>query len=181
MKQFLFALVGALTLAVNAYAYTSAPSGDPVLGFRDTEYRTVVKVDSVTGYDDAITKGMGVFFEDDGAGTITSGYKVSINYSGTYNTALASRLSACIAARNVATGDLGGFPCVVKGYVDYALYSAVASFAPIAKGDYLCISDEATVMGRLVKCGSGVTSPYISLEDKTSTATGTIKIQVVSP
>lgn len=173
-------ILGLALFALKANAYTSAPSGDPVLGFRDVELRTVAKVDSVAGYDDAITKGMGVFFED-GTGDPSSGYKVSINYSGTYNTAIASKFSACIAARNVATGDLGGFPCAVKGYVDYALYSAVTLSAPIAIGDYLCISDQASVMGRLVKCGSGITSPYISLETKSTTGTGAIKVQIVSP
>ena len=176
-----FALLLGLTLAVNAHAFVSAPSGDPVnSGFRDAEFMSAVKVDGVTGYQDAISKGHAVFFED-GAGTPGDGYKVSRNYSGTYNTALASKLTACIAARDVASGDLGAFPCVTKGYVDYALYSTVASFAEIIVGSYLCVSNLSTSLGRLVVCGSGITSPFIALEAKTGTASGTIKIRVVSP
>lgn len=171
----------AMVLPLAAHAYESGLSGDPNLGFRDAELQTMVKVDGVAGYQDAITKGMGIFYED-GTGDPSSGYKGSINYSGTYNTALAQKLTACIAARSVASGDLGGFPCVSNGYVDYALYSAVASpGAPIAIGDYLCVSNLATSLGRLVKCGSGIISPFIALEAKTATASGAIKIRVVSP
>lgn len=180
MKNFLLSLFAGLVVATNALAYTSAPSGDPNNGFRDVEYATVVKVDSVTGYDAAISKGHALFYED-GSGGLSGLYQVSRAYSGTQNTALASRVSACIAAKDVATGDLGGFPCVTKGYVDYAKYAAVTFHAPITKGGYLCISNSATSLGFLVPCASGVTSPFIALEDKSSTGTGTMKVRVVSP
>jgi hypothetical protein len=174
-------LILALALfALKANAYTSAPSGDPNLGFRDVEYMTVEKVDSVTGYDDAITKGQGVFFED-GAGSPADQYHVSRIYSGTYNTAAAVKVTACIAARNVATGDTGGFPCVVKGYVDFAKYIQ-GHGAAIAIGTYLCVDDLTTAPpGTLVGCASGVSSQFIALEAKSEDTSGTIKVRVVSP
>jgi hypothetical protein len=179
MKNFLYTTLAGLVLATNAMAFSSAPSGDPVLGFRDVETATVIKVDSVTGYDDAVSKGHALFFED-GVGGLSGLYQVSRNYSGTYNTALASKLSACIATKDVATGDVAGFPCAVKGYVDYALYSVAGIYDPISVGSYLCISDQATALGRLVGCASGVTSPFIALEAKT-TGSGSIKVRIVSP
>lgn len=178
MKSTLISIsLAALVLTSNAFGYSSAPAGDPVLGFRDVETKTVVKVDSVTDYDDAISKGHGLFYED-GTGGLTGLYTVSRNYSGTYNTALANKLTACIAAKDVATGDVGGFPCVTKGYVDYALYAAVTTYQPIAVGDYLCVSDAATSLGRLVKCDANLTSPFIALEAKSTTGTGTMKVSV---
>lgn len=175
MKTFLTLILG-LVFATNALAYVSAPSGDPVnSGFVDVEFKTVVK-STTDGFSDAISKGHALFYE---TAALTGLYTVSRDYSGTVNTALATRLNeACIAARDVATGDVGTFPCVTKGYVDYALYSAVATFGNIVQGDYLCISDAATSKGRLVPCASGVTSKFIALETKSSTGDGTIKIKV---
>lgn len=176
MKLFLTLAVG-LVLSVNALAYVSAPSGDPVLGFRDVETKTVVKSETAA-YSDAISKGHAVFYED-GSGIPAGLYTVSREFSGTYNTQ-ASVLSAqaCIAAKDVATGDVAGFPCVTKGYVDYALYSVASVNTPILKGTYLCITDAATAKGRLVPCASNVVSQFIALEDKSSVADGTIKVRV---
>lgn len=172
MKKFLL-LAGLLLAAVPAFAYVSAPSGDPVLGFRDVETKTVVLSDE-SGYNDAVTKGHGLFYED-GSGGVAGLYEVSRNYSGTYNTAAASAHTACIAAKSVATGDSGVFPCVTKGYVDYAIYDATAA---IAVGDYLCVSDLASVRGKLVACGSGVTSPFVALEAKASGSGTDLKVKV---
>lgn len=171
-------LLASLALAPQlASAYSSAPAGDPARGFRDTETKTVVKVDDETGYDDAISKGHALFYENgSGPGEL---YTVSRNYSGTYNTAAASLVSACIASKDVATGDLAGFPCVTKGFVDYALYSQGVG-SSIAVGTYMCISDLATSKGRLVGCGSGVTSPFIALEAKGESTSGTLKIAIDS-
>lgn len=176
MKNFLTLILG-LVLSINAFAYSSGTSGDPAQGFRDFETKTVVK-SATDGYSAAISKGHALFYED-GSGIPTGLYTVSREYSGTYNTALATRSAeACIAAKDVATGDTAGFPCVVRGYVDYAIYSAVTLYAPIAVGDYLCISDQDTVKGYLVKCGSGVTSKFVALEAKSTTGTGTIKVKI---
>lgn len=175
MKNTFLVLIAGLVLAANAFAYSSAPAGDPNLGYADVEYKSVVKVDGVTGYEDAISKGHGVFYED-GTGGLSGLYKVSRNYSGTYNTALASKVSACIAARDVASGDTGAFGCVTKGYLDYAKYVSVTNM-PITKGDYLCISNLATSLGLLVPCNTGITSPFVALESK-GAGTGTIKIAV---
>lgn len=174
MKLFLTLTLG-LALSVNAFAYSSGVSGDPVQGFRDVETKTVIKSETA-GYSDAISKGNALFYEK---AAIAGLYTVSMDYDGTYNSqAAVSAHNACIATKDVATGDVAGFPCVTKGYVDYALYDAVASFAPIAIGDYLCISDEATVKGRLVKCGSNIVSKFIALEAKSSTGAGTIKVKI---
>lgn len=174
MKLFL-TIAASLVLSANAFAYSSGPAGDPVQGFRDVETKTVVK-SATAGYSDAISKGHAVFYEN---AAITGLYTVSREYSGTYNTALATRLNeACIAAKDVATGDVGGFPCVVKGYVDYALYSVDTVNTPINAGDYLCISDAATSKGRLVGCASGITSKFIALEAKAAVADGSIKVKV---
>ena len=174
MKLFL-TLALSLLLSVDALAYSSGVSGDPGQGFVDYETKTVVKSETAA-YSDAVSKGHALFYEN---AALTGLYTVSREYSGTYNTALASRLNhACIATKDVATGDVGGFPCVVRGYVDYALYSVDSVNAPITAGDYLCITDAATAKGRLVTCGSGVVSKFIALESKASVADGTIKIKV---
>lgn len=176
MKALIISL--ALLTSSLAFAYQSAPAGDPNLGFRDVETKSVIKVDGVAAYEDAISKGMGLFYED-GTGSPAGLYKVSRNYSGTYNTAAASLVTACIAARDVATGDVAGFPCVTKGYVDYALYT-VATGNAIAIGTYLCVDDLATARGKLVGCGSGITSPFVALEAKGENTSGTIKVKVNS-
>lgn len=174
MKLF-FTLALSLVLSANAFAYSSGVSGDPGQGFVDVETK-VVKKSETAAYDDAISKGHGLFYEN---AALTGLYTVSREYSGTYNTALATRLNeACIAAKDVATGDAGGFPCVVRGYVDYALYSVDTVNTPITAGDYLCITDAATAKGRFVTCGSGITSKFIALESKAAVADGTIKVKV---
>lgn len=174
MKNLLILALVAL-FGTNAFAYDSAPSGDPGQGFVDYETKTVVKSETA-GYSDAISKGHGLFYEN---AALTGLYTVSREYSGTYNTALATRLNeACIAAQDVATGNVGGFRCVTKGYVDYALYSVNTVNCPITAGDYLCITDAATAKGRFVTCGSGVTSKFIALESKSAVADGTIKVKV---
>lgn len=169
-------LVAILALStLRAEAYNSAVSGDPGQGFVDVETKVAVK-SATAGYSDAISKGHAVFYEN---AALTGLYTVSRDYSGTYNTALATRLNeACIASKDVATGDVGGFPCVVRGYVDYAIYSAEPG-TYITAGDYLCISDVSTSKGHLVKCGSGITSKFIAIEDKVATVSGgTMKVKV---
>lgn len=182
MKLFSILSLGlALSLfaAGNARAFSSAESGDVNQGFVDAETRSVKKA-TADGYSDAISKGMALFFED-GSGGVTGLKTVSRVYSGTDNTALATRLAeACIASRDVATGDEGSFACVNRGYVDYAYYAAVTFHAPITKGGYLCISDAATSKGYLVPCASGVTSKFIALEDKSTTGTGSnLKVKIL--
>lgn len=172
MKLFLLAI--ALSLPLSASAYVSAPSGDPVLGFRDVETKTVLLADDA-GYNDAVSKGHGLFYED-GTGDLTGLYQVSRVYSGTYNTAAASKVTACIAAKDVPTENAGAaFQCVTKGYVDYAVYDATAA---IAKGDYLCVSDLASAKGKLVACASSITSPFIALEAKASGSGSDLKVSV---
>lgn len=182
-KNFLlFALLAAF--AVPAHAYEDGGTGDPTLGFRDNETKTVVKLDSVAGYDDAISKGSALFYED-GTGALGASflYKVSRNYSGTYGTVLASRYHACIATKNVATGVLSGFPCVVGGYVDYALFSKSTGQA-ISIGDALCVSNLATSRGTLVLCPTAVTTgQFVSLENKNDAnpnTGGVLKVRVSS-
>lgn len=173
-------LVLTLALALfsaNAHAYLSASGNDPANGSYDTETKVAVKSEAST-YSDAISKGHALYYSES---ELTGLYKVSRYYAAASGeTATAAKWIACIAARDVATGDVAGFPCATKGYVDYALYSAVASFAPIQLGSYLCVGNSDTVRGRLVVCGSGVTSPIVALEAKTSTGSGTIKVSIQS-
>lgn len=175
MKLFL-TLAVSLALTANAFAYSSGVSGDPGQGFVDVETKTAVKSETAS-YSDAISKGHGLFYEL----ADLDGQTVSREYAGTYNTAATARaFQACIAAKDVATGDVGGFPCVTKGFVDYALYSVDTTSTPINAGDYLCITDAATAKGRLVPCGANVVSGIVALEAKTAVADGTIKVMVNS-
>lgn len=176
MKKY-FAVLVALFVSVNAFGYSSPAGVDPAVGGYDVETKSAVKSEA-SSYSDAISKGHALYYSEN---ELTGLYKVSRYYSGAGNDAASVKRAACIAGRDVATGDTATFPCVTKGYVDYALYAAVAApGAPIAVGDYLCISTQATALGRLVPCASGVTSPFMALEAKTTTGTGTMKISVNS-
>lgn len=172
MKAFVTGFL-ALFVSISAYAYYSAQGNDPTLGNYDTEYKVAVKSETDT-YSDAISKGHGLYYSEN---ELTGLYKVSRYYSGAGNTQASAAVQACVAARNVATGDVAGFPCVTKGYVDYARYDATS---PIAKGEYLCVGTAATVRGVFVDCASGVISPFVALEAKTSGTGSDLKISVQS-
>lgn len=155
MKYLLLAAI--VLLPINAKAYVSASGNDPRVGGYDVESKSVLK-SVVATYSDAISKGHALFYADT---EVAGSYIVSRYYSGTYNTAKASNLSACIASRDVATGDVAIFGCQTRGYVDYARYDATGS---IAVGDFLCIGTAASVKGVLVPCAANIRSPFVALE-----------------
>lgn len=159
MKYFILAL--ALILPIQAQAYVSASGNDPRVGGYDVESKSVLKSEVAT-YSDAISQGHALFYADT---ELTGAYVVSRYYSGTYNTAAANNLSACIAQRDVATGDVSIFGCATKGYVNYARYDATLA---IGVGDFLCIGNAATVKGVLVACAANIRSPFVALEAKAS-------------
>lgn len=172
MKLFGTLLI-ALLVSADAFAYTSAQGNDPNLGNYDTETKVVVKSETAT-YSDAITRGHGLFYSED---ELTGLYKVTrTNANNGYESA-AQPYTACIAARDVETGDVAGFPCVTRGYVDYAIYDATA---PILEGGNLCVGSAATVKGKLISCGSGVSGRFISLEQKMSGSGSNLKVRVRS-
>lgn len=172
MKSLLAVFVG-LFAVVSANAYYSAQGNDPNLGSYDTEYKVAVKSETAT-YSDAISRGHALYYSEN---ELTGLYKVSRYYSGNAMAAAAVPYQGCIAARAVETGDVGGFACVTKGYVDYARYDATN---PIAKGSYLCVGTAATVKGVLIACGTSEQSKFISLETKSSGSGSDLKVRVVS-
>lgn len=166
MKNILLAI--ALFLGANsAHAYVSNQGTDPAVGGYEIEYKSAVK--STTDlYSDAISQGHGLFYdENDYVGL----YKVSRYSSKTINNAASMKFAACIASKDIATGNTGLFPCVTRGYVDYARY-VVATNSTIAAGDYLCIGTAASNKGSFLPCGSGVITQFVALEAKTSGSTG---------
>lgn len=170
MKKLLIGLA-ALILPLSAFGYVSNQGTDPDVGGYEAEYKSAKK-STVSGYSDAVSKGHGLYYDD---GQLTGLYHVSRHFTlAAGNLSTAARFAACIAARDVATGDTQSFPCVTRGYVDYALYDATS---PIAQGNFLCIGTAATVQGVFINCNLGQTSKFVALEAKTS-GTGTIKLKV---
>lgn len=172
MKLYLIAAL-ALIVGVDAQAYTSPSSVDFAVGGVEVEARAAVK-SSTDLYSDAITKGHGLYYSEN---ELTGAYKVSRYSAEVANSAAAAKLIACIAGRDVATGDTASFPCVTRGYVDYAKYDATAA---IAKGGYLCIGTAASVKGVLLACDTNVVSPIMALEAKASGAGSDLKVLVQS-
>lgn len=159
--------------SANALAYVSSQGNDPNLGSYDYEYKSAVKSETAL-YSDAISKGHALYYSES---ELTGLYKVSRYYSGDAMGAAAAVNSACIAGRAVATGDTAAFPCVTRGYVDYAYYDATN---PITSGAYLCIGTAATVKGKLIACGASVTSKIIALEAKASGSGSDLKVKIRS-
>jgi len=170
MKKYLVILVAAL-VSTSAFAYVSPQGTDPNLGNYESEYKSAVKSETAS-YSDAISKGHGLYYD---LNSYTGLYKVSRYSTATANAATGVLFHACIAGRAVATGDVAAFPCVVRGYVDYARYDATS---PIAIGGYLCIGTAATNKGVLIGCDSGVTSGIVSLETKASGTGSDLKVKL---
>ena len=170
MKKYLVILM-ALFVSANALAYVSSEGNDPNLGNYDAEYKSAVKSETAL-YSDAISKGHGLYYD---LNSYTGLYKVSRYRTATANAAAGVLFHACIAGRGVATGDTAAFPCVVRGYVDYARYDATS---PIAVGGYLCIGTAASVKGVLIGCAANVTSGIVSLEAKSSGSGSDLKVKL---
>jgi len=175
--KLILALVLAFGFTADAHAYLSASANDPSAGSYDTETKVAVK-SALATFSDAIEKGHALFYSED---ELTGLYKVSRYHSlASGETAAAAKFIACIAARNVATGDTAGFPCATRGYVDYAKYKAVETVEAIALGGYLCVGTTASAKGVLIPCAANVVSPIVALEAKTATGSGTIKVMINS-
>lgn len=166
-------LLLALVISTDAHAYTSASGNDPSAGSYDVESKVGVKSETAL-YSDAIAVGQALYYQED---ALTGLYVASRYYSGTANAATARPYQFGIAQRAVATGDTGGFPVAVRGYVNNAIYDATS---PIAVGGYLCIGTAATVKGKLIGCDSSVTSNFISLETKASGSGTDLKVRIDS-
>ncbi len=177
----LTALFLALILPSVAGAYVSNQGADPANGSYESEYKSAQK-STTASYSDAISRGHGLFY--DITNTAAGAYSVSRYNSGSYNTAAVQNLVACIARRDVATGDTSVFPCVTRGYVDYARYavhSGLAGAGALAAGGYLCVNTADTGKGVLVPCGSGIVSNIISLEAKSANTSGSdLKVLIQS-
>lgn len=169
----LFAILGLLLIGANAHAYTSASGNDPNLGNYDVESKVVVKSEAA-GFSDAITQGHALYYSED---ELTGLYKVSRSFTGTANAATAVPYQACIAGRDVATGDVAGFPCYTRGYVSGVAYDATAA---IAEGGYLCVGNASTNKGKLLACNTSVVSKFVALEAKASGSGTDLKVRVLS-
>lgn len=171
MKKYLLVLLAGLVFGTSASAYVSLQGNDPNLGSYDVEYKSAVKSETAL-YSDEISKGHGLYYD---LNSYTGLYKVSRYSTATANAAAGSKFIACIAGRAVATGDVAAFPCMTRGYVDYAKYDATS---PIAVGGYLCVGTAASVKGVLIGCDSGVTSGIVSLEAKSSGTGSDLKVKL---
>lgn len=135
MKKGIFslALIGALALSGKAYAYNSPVGADPKNGNYDIEYKYVVKA-TVAGESGAITKGDILTYA-----SAYDGYTVT-NMQGD-NNGFSQNAIACIAADNIASGDLGYHKCVSRGYIDYLKFnSGMAGFTIF---DSVCVTASA--------------------------------------
>jgi hypothetical protein len=171
MKKFL-TILALLVFPAAAFAYTSHQGTDPRLGNFEYEVKTAQK-SSTADYNAALAKGSALFYST-ATGELAGLYKVSAHTASGATTATALPYQACIATRAVATADTSLFPCVTRGYVDYALYSAAVD--AIVAGDYLCPNGS----GVLVKCTAGVVSRFIALEAKSSGTGSNLKVRVRS-
>lgn len=160
-------------MTTKSFAYVSQV-GDPQNGQYESEYKGAVK-STVASYSDAISKGHALYLSENELATGAA--VVSRFYSGTANTDNAYQ--SCIAKRDVATGDIAGFPCVTRGYVDYARAAAGLndSNTPILPGTFLCIGTAASSKGYLIPCASG-TSKFIALTTLTNGLSTTFKVLV---
>lgn len=130
-----------------AFGYSSGPGADPANGSYDIQYKAVVKTTSgsdASGLSSSISKGHVLTYDLDN------------NAAGAYvvtrigeNTSLGQAQVACIADKDIATGDAGAYRCVTKGYVDFARYDATTAFSA---GQKLCSNEE----GVLVVCAACV-------------------------
>lgn len=174
MKYLNILMLALLALSgTKSFAYVEQ-AGDPQNAQYESEYKTMVK-SVVASYSDAISKGHALYLSET---ELTTGAAVASRYySGTANTD--NIYQSCIAKRDVATGDVANFPCVTRGYVDYARAAAglLDSNSPILAGNYLCIGTASTSKGELISCASG-TSRFIALTSLTNGHSTTFKVLV---
>lgn len=160
-KYFLLAL--ALAFATTANAYNTTPGTDPKNGSPEVEYRQVMKT-AVTGESSSLSKGHILSYA-----SAADGY--SVGRVGDAGVAHHNRV-ACIAAEDVATGDVGYNLCVTKGYVDYLKYDATL---PITAFHNLCVNAEGIAVACAASYGATRNTGIMSLETKASGTGSTLK------
>lgn len=169
--KFLNLVLVALLVSTNALAYVSLQGNDPNLGSYDSEYKSAVKSETAL-YSDAISKGQALYYSET---ELTGLFKVSRFNAADAMSATASFYIACVAGRSVATGDTAAFPCINRGYAT-AYYDATSA---IFVGNYLCIGTAATVKGKFINCGAGVTGKVRALEAKASGSGTDLKVKII--
>lgn len=139
MKKVIFS-VAALALfvcsAAVTYAYNSPVGSDPKNSNFDVEYKYVVK-SAVAGESSSIAKGDVLLYA-----SALDGYTV-VRVGGGNNVAAQHKV-ACVAAEDIATGDLGYHRCVTRGYIDYLKYNATIPFTAF---NPVCVNAEGVVEG----------------------------------
>lgn len=150
-------VIALLCWSAIAFGYNSG-TADPVDGYHDREFRTVVK-STTAGVSDAI--GVGDVLSYDTTNN-NDGYTVTRVGS---NTGLGASKIACIAVQAIATGDTSQHRCISKGYVDFTNWSSTVAFSA---GQKLC----ANTSGQAVTCG-GVTLDGQSTGSDSSFGTAT--------
>ena len=175
MIYFLVAIASLALLVSSAWAYESPQGIEPVYVPGSTnlsaqgqnsweyEYKSAQK-DAIagSGFDVAIAKGGALYYDTNylgGAYTVTPYGGGTGKFAG--NDQVSANMIACIAGRIVATGDSTFFPCITRGYVDQASYDGTGG---IVIGGSLCIGTQASTVGNLIPCASGVVSPIKALK-----------------
>lgn len=162
----LIVLALAVFLSANAFGYSTPVGSDPIQGTHDQEFKQIVK-STVSGESSSITRGNVLSYA-----AVVDGYTVTrIGAAATSVTGQA--LVACIAARDVATGNVNYVPCVTKGFVDFLKYDATVA---IVAGAKLCTNTE----GVAVACNNPAASAssIIALEAKASGTGSNLKAMV---
>lgn len=141
MKKFL--LLTLMLLSLDAKAYNTNGGSNPPGGSPDWETKNVVK--SVTsGFSDAISRGDILIYD-----TVNSNDGYTVTRVANNDVATAARI-ACIAIKDIATGNTGLVPCLTKGWVDFLKYSLTSG--QIISGQKLCSSST----GAAVPCAACV-------------------------
>ncbi len=164
MKKY-FLLAFALAFATTANAYNTVPGTDPKNGSDEVEYRQVVKT-AVAGESSSVSRGHILSYASAGDG-------YSVGRVGDAGVAHHNRI-ACVAAEDIATGDVGYNLCVTKGFVSYLKYDASL---PITQFNNLCVNAEGIAVACAVSYGATRNTGIMALETKAS-GTGTMKAMI---
>lgn len=155
-----FLSVVMLALGANAFGYSSPAGVDPKNGTFDQEFKAVVK-SAVNGESASVTQGHVLSHA-----AVVDGYTVTRIAGGAIGNVLAQAKVMCIAAEDVATGDVGYAKCLTKGFVDFLKYDATVAIVAFSK---LCANTE----GVAVACtGTEATQSGITALEAKASGTG---------